>query len=245
MSTACHNLIVASHMVYGQWREAQFEEECRAFVLAVSQEAVSKGQREQRELLDWTFAEEDCCLRHAPVYQAPRRAADSNVSASAYDVDEENSFITGECSLIEDGEALFCQDHTETLVWNFSVVFSPTWQCPVLYFTVSKSSGELLDRSEVLAELKSNLFQRFEENSWDFLSYDEHPVDGHPACFLHPCQTVARLSILIKSSEKILVVGEKLLAWMALTLTAVEFPVSSDVFVSLRTILRDAALASK
>ena len=94
--------------------------------------------------------------------------------------------------------------------WFFSVVYSDTWQVPILYFTVQgwstddNKNGSPCTRSEVLDLLLNNysnentIYDGFD--TWDFISQEEHPITGIPCFFLHPCQTEHRLKVMIEST---------------------------------------------
>ena len=95
--------------------------------------------------------------------------------------------------------------------WNFSVVYSDTWQVPLLYFTVQwihTKNGSPCTRSEVLKLLNFYRTGRQEnglsaddvDDGWDFISQEEHPITGIPSFFLHPCQTEDRLTLVLASS---------------------------------------------
>ena len=95
--------------------------------------------------------------------------------------------------------------------WNFSVVYSDTWQVPLLYFTVQwihMKNGSPCTRTEVLNLLDFHRTGRQEygldsdivDDGWDFISQEEHPITGIPSFFLHPCQTEDRLTLVLASN---------------------------------------------
>lgn len=126
--------------------------------------------------------------------------------------------------------------------WNFSVVYSETWQAPVLYFHVHNDvyRGEPCTRTQIVRHLTKTLDAQNNNvsDSWDFVSQDEHPVTRLPSFFLHPCRTNERLQHLSnkdnKEEEDPAVV---LLQWMSLILPSVGLSVSSADFVKVRTLL--------
>eukprot|EP00594_Rhizosolenia_setigera_P013496 CAMPEP_0178971612 /NCGR_PEP_ID=MMETSP0789-20121207/20413_1 /TAXON_ID=3005 /ORGANISM="Rhizosolenia setigera, Strain CCMP 1694" /LENGTH=236 /DNA_ID=CAMNT_0020658685 /DNA_START=100 /DNA_END=807 /DNA_ORIENTATION=+ len=86
--------------------------------------------------------------------------------------------------------------------WFFSVAYHDTWGVPVLYFRVLHMTGEQCSRTDVLNALSCSNEddETYYENSWDFISQEEHPITGEPSYFLHPCQTSARLGSLFSLS---------------------------------------------
>jgi Autophagocytosis associated protein, active-site domain len=89
--------------------------------------------------------------------------------------------------------------NTTMTQWTFSIVYSDTWRVPILYFTVQwYDTGSPCTRTEVLQWLKSggNPGEDDDDNGWDFVSQEEHPITGLPTFFLHPCQIEARMALL-------------------------------------------------
>jgi len=132
-----------------------------------------------------------------------------------------------------------------TTIWNFSIVYSDTWMAPVLFFTVQNQthSGSPCLRSEVLEYLATLVTQiNHVEDSWDFLSYDEHPITRIPCFFLHPCQTNTRLVTLINAagSDGTNNVTDRclLLSWMAMILPSVGCSVPAQAYRRLTVLLQ-------
>ena len=109
--------------------------------------------------------------------------------------------------------------------WRYSISFSDTWRVPVLYFTVQDSSGTPCPRDQVLSMLPASSMQ---EDTWDFVSYDEHPITGIPSYFLHPCQTKDILSLM--QNDGATLSATCLLSWLSLILPAVGHTLPSKVF---------------
>jgi ubiquitin-like-conjugating enzyme ATG10 len=113
--------------------------------------------------------------------------------------------------------------------WRYSIVYSFTWRVPVLYFTVQTPSGSPCPRDEVLSMLPGSLLQ---QDSWDFLSYDEHPVTGVPSFFLHPCQTQNVLNIL--RQDCLTDTKLELLSWLSLIIPSIGYSLPSTLFQEIR-----------
>jgi Autophagocytosis associated protein, active-site domain len=97
------------------------------------------------------------------------------------------------------------------LRWTLSGVYSHVWHVPVLYFTVQRGNGTHMTRPELLTELKfyqnnatavsgaavnSTTPSLLSDLSWEFCSYELHPVTGMPSFMVHPCQTKECLQVL-------------------------------------------------
>lgn len=97
--------------------------------------------------------------------------------------------------------------------WTFSIVFHETWRVPTLYFTCGHSDGIPLCRRQVLdillrhtAATTSCQQQKGgdwnEEELWDFVSQEEHPMTGKPSYFLHPCRTAERMEVMLQLQSR-------------------------------------------
>jgi ubiquitin-like-conjugating enzyme ATG10 len=135
-----------------------------------------------------------------------------------------------------------CSDHESIeMQWTFSIVYSHTWRCPILYFTVSSGPDKttLLSRNCVLSILKRlhyNNGQDEREDTWEFLSVEEHPVFGTPAFMLHPCRTEERLNSMLQSTSNAVINDDagRMLAWMSMILPSVGFGIPSRTFLHLQ-----------
>jgi len=140
-------------------------------------------------------------------------------SATQYDddrVDDDSSY--GDDTILVDTAEIHIKnsDHlplptlkttttSTTISWYFSIVYSDTYQVPVLYFHVSDTvTGQPCSRTQVLKYLipghtNNNDNDNIETNdatslsSWEFISQEPHPHTGFPSYFLHPCRTAERM----------------------------------------------------
>ena len=130
---------------------------------------------------------------------------------------EEDTALVEETFLWNDPEAFtelsstFLADDDDETVWNLSIVYSDTWQVPVLYFTVEwRTHGQPCTRTEIGQLLRHVVVVDPQEptehndddddDDWlseDFVSATEHPIHGTPCYFLHPCQTAERLRMMM------------------------------------------------
>lgn len=166
--------------------------------------------------------------------------------------------------------------------WIYSIVYSPTWQAPVLYFTAESSATSaslsdgpggdssnddalplFLSRRQVLQELHHDdaavTAQQgdCDEDSWNFVSAEEHPMTGLPSFFLHPCQTADCLSTIMTTTPAlpsasslpaslpamrhdndddgmVVQAAQRLWAWCALVLPAAGLVIPPATYVQVR-----------
>jgi len=114
-----------------------------------------------------------------------------------------------------------CSNH---IAWNYSIVFSPTYGVPVFYFRANFLDGTSVGREQVLRVLHRNVDATGEDDDgWDFVSEEEHPVTGVPHYFLHPCQTPILLNLLSDTVEENISPGQLLLSWLSMILSILPF----------------------
>jgi len=126
---------------------------------------------------------------------------------------------------------------TTTTEWYFSIVYSDVWRVPILYFTVQsvEKSGSPCQRSEIISSLMQFSHYNCVEDTWEFFSYEEHPITGVPSFFLHPCRTSERMQTIMKEPQTNGDGGKDclLLSWMSMILPCVGFGVPSKAYQEL------------
>jgi len=148
-------------------------------------------------------------------------------TAIADDEDDTNTFEYEDDTLL-DADTVSPTKQLQKVEWRLSIVFSDTWMVPMLYFTVKQSDGTPYLRSQVLKLLNTNDIQ----DTWDFVSYEEHPMTGEPSFFLHPCQTSEKLSLLCGERNQATI--SPLLSWVTMILPAVGFSIPTMTFAQVK-----------
>lgn len=75
------------------------------------------------------------------------------------------------------------------LRYEYHVLYSCSYQIPVLYFRASTLDGRPVSLDEVWSNVHPNYRQRLLQGPWDTLTQQEHPLLGQPFFMLHPCRT--------------------------------------------------------
>ncbi|KAI1905365.1 hypothetical protein AGOR_G00015370 [Albula goreensis] len=73
--------------------------------------------------------------------------------------------------------------------FEYHVLYSCSYQTPVLYFRASTLDGRPLSLEDVWDQVHPNYRQRLLQGPWDTITQQEHPLIGQPFFFLHPCRT--------------------------------------------------------
>jgi hypothetical protein len=250
----------------------------------------SNRQRQQQQE---TSADEGSCAGRSPrsddlldeVYHIDRAKTLVDESSSALHADDD-CVVMDTNGRNNDGWSTTRNDSANyygrwMIRWVYSIVYSPTWQAPVLYFTAESSvaasassdgpgdSGNndavlplFLSRRQVLQELNHDAAavtttgDSCDEDSWNFVSAEEHPMTGLPSFFLHPCQTADCLSTIMTTpssppsltasttspavrhdnddDDGIVQAAHRLWAWCALVLPAAGLVIPPATYVKVR-----------
>jgi hypothetical protein len=179
----------------------------------------SLGGRDNGPLTKWELTGEpgNVYVAHPPIHCEIPASVTEEIDESAFEF---------EGDVIVDPDTVPMMQ--QLVQWKFSIVFSDTWRVPVLYFTVKDGDGTPFLRSQVLNVI--DVDEKEIADTWDFVSYEEHPITGEPSFFLHPCQTFARLQLL-QDTE---IVTSPLLSWVAMIVPAVGFRLPTRTFIRIQ-----------
>ena len=174
-----------------------------------------------------------------------------HVNQGQSDIDQDNCDYKSGNEIYNDPDVVVAVESTQqhqgddkkqqsTWEWHFSVIYSETWQAPVLYFHVHDLyCGEPCMRTQIVDYLTQLYAPNNVSDNWEFCSQDEHPVTRMPSFFLHPCRTNERLQHLSSASATAQQQDPALLLlqWMSLLLPSVGLAVSSNEFVKVSEFL--------
>jgi ubiquitin-like-conjugating enzyme ATG10 len=210
---------------------------CRALTAVSKKSPKENTAAAPPSLLQWKLVETNIqgldvvYLTHPPVTREISQTLDD-------DDDDDDAFQLEEHehSLLDDTDTAVMSPQQLLSVWNFSIVYSDTWMVPVLYFSVTRNdNGMPFSRNEILEMLDNT---NDVEDTWQFVSYQEHPITGEPSCFLHPCQTAQRLEMLHEQQQQHggdeSFVVSPILSWLTMMLPAVGYGIPSRIFSQLQ-----------
>lgn len=89
----------------------------------------------------------------------------------------------------EDGVCCVSDGSSRVLQYEYHVLYSCSYQTPVLYFRASTLEGRSLSLEEVWHSVHPNYKLRLQQSPWDSITQQEHPLLGQPFFMLHPCRT--------------------------------------------------------
>lgn len=83
----------------------------------------------------------------------------------------------------EDEEDCTVQDSTEIIQLEHHIVYSTSYQVPVIYFKATFSDGTPLSHNEIFQYIIPDTYQDA------VVSQNDHPILGIPCWYIHPCDT--------------------------------------------------------
>ncbi|XP_061117061.1 ubiquitin-like-conjugating enzyme ATG10 [Conger conger] len=78
---------------------------------------------------------------------------------------------------------------TSAIRYEYHVLYSCSYQAPVLYFRASMLDGRPLSLEDMWGNVHPNYRQRLLQGPWDTITQQEHPLLGQPFFVLHPCRS--------------------------------------------------------
>ncbi|XP_072716785.1 ubiquitin-like-conjugating enzyme ATG10 [Ciconia boyciana] len=114
---------------------------------------------------------------------------------------EQMLFTHVEESLDDSQVAAVCATE-EVIRYEYHVLYSSSYQVPVLYFRACFLDGRPLTLDEIWKSVHASYQARLLEGPWDTITQQEHPLLGQPFFVLHPCRTNEFMSSILTGSQK-------------------------------------------
>lgn len=131
---------------------------------------------------------------------------------------------------VEDGDtAALVVTNTQSVCYHYTIVYSESYQVPVVYFTASWQDGRQLQLQQVWDQvvLPSDV------NKLSTLTQTEHPLLGIPCYHLHPCNTATMMSSVLENkmegSDMPKWQTKYLVMWLSLVSPLVNLPLSTSL----------------
>ncbi|XP_064338174.1 ubiquitin-like-conjugating enzyme ATG10 isoform X2 [Camelus dromedarius] len=104
---------------------------------------------------------------------------------------------------LDDFEVTETATATEVIKYEYHVLYSCSYQVPVLYFRASFLDGRPLALKDIWEGVHECYRTRLLQGPWDTITQQEHPILGQPFFVLHPCKTNEFMTPVVKNSQKI------------------------------------------
>ena len=132
---------------------------------------------------------EDCVYMRKIFVQLPdkmlKTSRDKGCEETLSDFDD----LLCDLSLTDDVAAASQDSGENVLKYDCHVIYSTSYQVPVLYFNVYKQTGALLTLDEIWQQVPALYQERLKHEKWTFITQQEHPLLMTPFYQLHPCHT--------------------------------------------------------
>ncbi|XP_068127800.1 ubiquitin-like-conjugating enzyme ATG10 isoform X2 [Hyperolius riggenbachi] len=103
-------------------------------------------------------------------------------------------------------------EETEVIHYEYHVLYSVSYQAPVLYFRASFLDGKPLKLEEIWNRVHDCYKPRLIHGPWETITQQEHPMLGQPFFVLHPCRTNEFMSSIQGSSNR---EGNYITSWLS------------------------------
>ncbi|XP_049723018.1 ubiquitin-like-conjugating enzyme ATG10 isoform X3 [Elephas maximus indicus] len=104
---------------------------------------------------------------------------------------------------LDDFEVLETAAASEVIKYEYHVLYSCSYQVPVLYFRASFLDGRPLTLKDIWERVHEFYKTRLLQGPWDTITQQEHPILGQPFFVLHPCKTNEFMTPILQNSQKI------------------------------------------
>ncbi|XP_060692441.1 ubiquitin-like-conjugating enzyme ATG10 isoform X2 [Hemiscyllium ocellatum] len=86
--------------------------------------------------------------------------------------------------------------------YEYHVVYSSSYQAPVLYFRACCSDGKPLTLEEIWENVHDCYKERLLQGPWDTITQQEHHLLGQPFFVLHPCRTSELMTPIMGATQE-------------------------------------------
>ncbi|EHB00187.1 Autophagy-related protein 10, partial [Heterocephalus glaber] len=121
----------------------------------------------------------------------------------------------------DDLEVIETQAASEVVKYEYHVLYSCSYQVPVLYFRASFLDGRPLTLQDIWNGVHESYKTRPLQGPWDTITQQEHPILGQPFFVLHPCKTTEFMAPVLKNSQKINRTVNYITSWLSIVGPAV------------------------
>ncbi|XP_071995398.1 ubiquitin-like-conjugating enzyme ATG10 isoform X2 [Engystomops pustulosus] len=101
---------------------------------------------------------------------------------------------------------------SEVINYEYHVLYSISYQAPVLYFRASFLDGTPLTLDAIWARVHDSYKPRLLHGPWETITQQEHPILGQPFFVLHPCRTNEFMSSIQGSARR---EGNYITSWLS------------------------------
>ncbi|XP_026231283.1 ubiquitin-like-conjugating enzyme ATG10 [Anabas testudineus] len=102
----------------------------------------------------------------------------------------------------DDGDCMVPAGNSQVLQYEYHILYSCSYNTPVLYFRVSTLDGRSLLLEEVWSSVHPNLKVKLHNSPLNTITQQEHPLLGQPFFMLHPCRTQEFMRPVLQAAQE-------------------------------------------
>uniref|UniRef100_M3XGP8 Ubiquitin-like-conjugating enzyme ATG10 n=1 Tax=Latimeria chalumnae TaxID=7897 RepID=M3XGP8_LATCH len=139
-------------------------------------------------------------------FKVPDESTNLGFANCALDDDQNKKSVSGSQDGVEevhdDTEVARVSTASEPIRYEYHIVYSSSYQAPVLYFRACCLDGRPLTLTEIWENVHDCYRDRLLQGPWDTITQQEHPLLGQPFFVLHPCKTAEFMAPVIASAQQ-------------------------------------------
>ncbi|KAF9928901.1 hypothetical protein FBU30_002043 [Linnemannia zychae] len=120
---------------------------------------------------------------------------------------------------------------------NYHIVFSPSYQVPILYFNAYRPDGAAITLEEIYESLVPEEWRSTIRNAGlnGGISQQDHPVLNTPYFYMHPCETVALMETVFQNNNHATatsIIENYIVTWLSFTGQAIGITVPTEMVIA-------------
>ncbi|XP_048359708.1 ubiquitin-like-conjugating enzyme ATG10 isoform X2 [Sphaerodactylus townsendi] len=105
---------------------------------------------------------------------------------------------------------------SEAIRYEYHILYSCSYQAPVLYFRACFLDGRPLTLDEIWNGVHECYKERLWQGPWETITQQEHPLLGQPFFVLHPCRTNEFMASMLSTSHKANRSTNYIISWLSI-----------------------------
>jgi ubiquitin-like-conjugating enzyme ATG10 len=114
---------------------------------------------------------------------------------------------------------------------EYHLLYSLSYQVPIIYFNAWRPNGTLLGIEEIWALACPTHSEALHEARWGAISQQDHPILGTPYFFFHPCNSAQLLAKVARDD-----CANKVIAWLSVVAPLVGLKLSIEYIKSIENL---------